>query len=816
MLARELKVAVRSLARASGLSATVIVTLALGIGVNVAILSLVRAVLLRPLVNRGEERIVYVRQSAPGIGAENVTFSVPEIQDIRSRVHSLSDVAEFSTLTFTMVGLGEPRQVRAGVVSGNYFEVMGLHAAVGRLLNAADDGPAAAGAVVLTHRFWSSSLNADPTVIGRTIRLETRSAQIVGVLEPSIPYPAATELIGNIVTSPHHLSATMVTGREHRMTEVFARMAPAASFEGTRQELLSAYSSIKEDHREAYPAQAGFAVRVVPLREQLTSNARTVLIVLFAAALLIFVIACSNVANLILARTIRRDSELAVRAALGAHTSALRRTLLAESLLLCGAGAAMGVLLAWPLVQVLARYGSRFSLRALEATVDVNLLIVGVVLALIAAVLLAYVPRLPSSERPGGLRMTAGGLRITGGARRQLNMFAVTQIGASFVLLTGAVMLLQTFLRLQAASPGFDTSRVLAVNVPVTSFGRTPADIRGFYRRLREQVGALPGVEQVAVGSSVPWRDGGQFERGNFAFEVEGGPRGDAGTAPRARSRSISPGYFASLGVPLREGRDFNADDRDDSDKVVIVTESIATRFFPGREALNRTLYWSDPVMKFIGVSTEPRRIVGVVSDIDDEHIVPGAAMTVYQPFEQQIAGGRLFVHTQGDPYALVPQVTRIVRELAADQPVENAATLEDIRAEVLAPDRLNTTVFGLFALVALAIAVVGVGGVLAFSVNGRTREFGIRMALGSLPSGILAAVVRSGVMIAAAGIAVGVVAGFVLSRLAASFVAQVQMPGMIVVAAAGAVLLAAAVGASLMPASRAARTNVIEALRAE
>jgi ABC-type antimicrobial peptide transport system permease subunit len=266
----------------------------------------------------------------------------------------------------------------------------------------------------------------------------------------------------------------------------------------------------------------------------------------------------------------------------------------------------------------------------------------------------------------------------------------------------------------------------------------------------------------------------------------------------------------------LREGRDFNADDRDDSDKVVIVTESIATRFFPGREALNRTLYWSDPVMKFIGVSTEPRRIVGVVSDIDDEHIVPGAAMTVYQPFEQQIAGGRLFVHTQGDPYALVPQVTRIVRELAADQPVENAATLEDIRAEVLAPDRLNTTVFGLFALVALAIAVVGVGGVLAFSVNGRTREFGIRMALGSLPSGILAAVVRSGVMIAAAGIAVGVVAGFVLSRLAASFVAQVQMPGMIVVAAAGAVLLAAAVGASLMPASRAARTNVIEALRAE
>jgi len=752
----------------------------------------------------------------PGVGSENMTFSVPEIQDIRARVHSLSDVAEFSTVTFTMVGLGEPRQVRAGVVSGNYFDVMGLRPAIGRLLNAADDGPAAAGAVVLTHRFWTSSMNADPSVIGRTIRLESRSAQVVGVLEPSIPYPAATELIANIVTSPHHLSATMVTGREHRMTEVFGRLAPSANLGGTRQEVLSAYASIKADHGEAYPTRAQFGVRVVSLREQLTANARTALTVLLAAALLIFVIACSNVTNLILARTIRRQSELAVRAALGAHTGALRRTLLAESLLLCGAGAVVGTLLAWPLVRVLGSYGARFSLRALEATVDVNLLVVGVVLALIAAVLLAYIPKLPSSEQAGGLRLAAANLRITGGTRRQLNMFAVTQIGASFVLLTGAVMLLQTFLALQAASPGFDTSRVLAVNVPVTSFGRTPADIRAFYRRLREQAGALPGVEQVAVGSSVPWRDGGPLERGNLAFEVEGGTRGDAANDPRARSRSISPGYFAALGLSLRSGRDFTSDDGADSEKVVIISESIATRLFPGREALNRTLFWSDPIIKFIGVSAEPRRIVGIVPDVDDEHVMPRSVMTVYQPFEQQIAGGRLFVHAQGDPYALVPELTRIVRELAADQPVELAATLDDIRAEVLAPDRLNMTVLGLFALVALAIAVVGVGGVLAFSVNGRTREFGIRMALGSMPGDILAAVLKSGALIAAGGIGVGAVGGFILSRVATSYVAQVQMPGVIVVAAAGAVLLVAAVGASLMPAARAARTNVLEALRAE
>jgi putative ABC transport system permease protein len=278
----------------------------------------------------------------------------------------------------------------------------------------------------------------------------------------------------------------------------------------------------------------------------------------------------------------------------------------------------------------------------------------------------------------------------------------------------------------------------------------------------------------------------------------------------------VSAGYFAALGVRLAAGRDFTLDDRSDAEKVVIISDSIARQLFPGRDALNRKMFWTDPILKFVGVSSEPRRIVGVVPDIDDEHIVPSPTMTVYQPFEQQIGGGRLFVHAQGDPYALVPTVTRIVRELSSDQPVERAATLSDVRTEVLAPDRLNTTIVGLFAIVALAIAIVGVGGVLAFSVNGRTREFGIKMALGSMPEQILAGVLRSGATIAAAGIATGIVGGLALAIVVARYVVQVQMPGALVVVAAGATLFAAAVGASLAPAARAARTNVIEALRAE
>ena len=258
-LLQDLKFALRSLARSKGLSATVVLTLALGIGANAAIFSLVRAVLLRPLVNEDESRLLYIRQSAHGIGDENATFSVPEIRDLRERTKTLAAIGEFSTVGFTMVGLGEPRQVRAGVVDGTYFQVMGLEPVLGRLLAPGDDGPSAAGAAVLTYRFWTTALNRDPSVIGKSIRLGTRQAAIVGVLEPSVPYPAETEIIANVVTSPHHLSATMVTGREHRMTEIFGRLAPGAGLEAARAELRAIHGAMVAEQPAAYPADQSSA-----------------------------------------------------------------------------------------------------------------------------------------------------------------------------------------------------------------------------------------------------------------------------------------------------------------------------------------------------------------------------------------------------------------------------------------------------------------------------------------------------------------------------------------------------------------------------
>ena len=821
---RDLRVAFHSLMRSKGLATIVILTLALGIGANAAIFTLVRGVLLKPLVNRDEHRLVYIRQSAPSGGQDNTTFSVPEIKDIEGSVRSLSEFGDFSQMDFTMVGLGEPRVVHGGVVSGNYFDVMGLRPVLGRLVGPQDAGAGAPGVIVLTYRFWSTAYRKDPDVIGKTVRLSSlgdRSATVIGVLEPSVPYPAETEIIGNLVISPHHLSATMVTGRIHRMTELFGKLAPGATLDQARTELRTVYATMTKDHADAYPDSGGYRIDARMLRDEITSDARTVLLVLLAASGLVFIIACSNVANLILARTVRREGELAVRAALGASTWALRRMLLAESLLLCGAGAIIGVLIAQPLVTILARYASRFSVRALDLTVDFSMLWVGVALAIIAAVILAFVPRLPSPNASNGMNLASGSVRVTSSTGRRQRAFAITQIAASFVLLAGACMLITTLIALQRIQTGVDTRHVLAIDVPAPSNGATPQQVVDFYKESIRQIDALPGVSQTAVGMIAPWRDADNFGPG-LQFSGDGHVHGK--DDPRALWRTISPGFFSALGVPIIAGRDFNALDDQTHEPVVIVSATLAQQMFPGQDPINRHVYWTDPVLEYVpGTAdekarvTSPHRIIGVAADVDDDHIVPVPTSTVYDSYaDGGMFGGHLFIHTTGNPYALVTPVTKIIRQLAADEPVENAATLEDIRAKVLAPDRLNSLVFGVFAGVALLIAIVGVAGVLAFSVSARTREFGIRLALGAQPENLLRRVVTEGAVMAALGVVAGAAFGFVVARVAGSYFGDLKMPGALPVIVSAFVLLGAAVVASMIPAARAARVDVIQALHSE
>ena len=816
----DLKFAFRQLRKSPGFTFVVIITLALGIGANAAIFTLVRGVLIKPLVNRDEDRLIYIRQSAPGTRTENSTWSIPEIQDIKAGVKSLSEFGDFSTIAFTVLGLGEPREVNGGVVNGSYFDVMGLRPVLGRLIGPQDDGPKAPSVVVLTYRFWSNALGKDPSVIGKTVQLGgvegDRTGTIIGVLEPSIPYPQETEIIANVASSPHHLGATMVTERTHRMTELFARLAPGATLDQARAELRSVYTTIKKDHPEAYSKRAEFQISARLLRDQITSGARAVLIILLAASALLFVVACSNVANLILARTVRREGELAIRTAVGASRGALRRMLLAESLLLCGGGAALALWCAQPLVEVLAHYVSRFSVRALDLTVDSSLLWVGVVLAAAAAVILAFVPRLPDTTS-GTLHFSSGSGQITGSKSRQ-RIFVVTQIGASFILLAGASMLVTTLFALQKTETGMDSRHVLAINTPAVFNGKTKQQVLDYYKEVIRRIDALPGVSKTAFGMVAPWRDAGSGP--TLQFCADGHDHAAGQEDPRAQFRVISPGFFAALGVPTIAGRDFDERDNKNEEPVAIISQTLAQRMFPNQDPINRHVFWTDPVLKNkrnTFTSPELQRIIGVVADIDDVHVVPEPTVTIYHTFEQgPLFRGRLFIHTSANPYSLVTPVTRIIRDLSADQPIEHAATLEDSRAEVLTPQRLNSVVFGVFAAVALAIAVVGVAGVLAFSVSARTREFGIRLALGSEPQRLFKDVIAEGAAMAAAGIVAGALFGFVLARVARSYLADITMPGAIAITASALVLLTVAVIASMLPAARAARVDVIQALRTE
>src|SRR2546422_624082 len=534
---RDLRVAFCSLLPRHGLQIPVILTLALGIGANAAIFTLVRGVLLKPLVNRDEDRLVYIRQSAPGIGDDNSTFSVPEIQDLRASVKTLSAFGDFSTIGFTMIGLGEPSEVRAGVVGGTYFEVMGLHPVLGRLIGPQDDGPKAAGVVVLTYRFWTTTLKKDPSVLGKTVRLDSgmlgdRSATIIGVLEPSVPYPQDTEIIANVVTSPHHLSATMVTDRLHRMTELFGRLAPGVTLEQSRVELRTVYGAMTKEHPGDYSPKANYQIGAKLLRDQVTSGARTVLLVLLAASALVFII----------------------------------------------------------------------------------------------AVILAFVPRLPSAGTSNGLNLSSGSLRITGSTSRRQRIFAVVQIAASFVLLTGASTVITTLIALQMAQTGLDTRHVLTVNVPVMSYGKSPQQVVDFYKECIRRIDALPGVSKTAFGMAVPWRDGGF----GLQFSADGHVHAAGEEDPRAQWRVISPGFFASLGVPIIAGRDFDGlDGQKGKEPVVIVSETLARRMFPNQDAVNRHVHWTDPVLRFAaGINAAPHRIIGVTADIDDEHLIPGPVVT--------------------------------------------------------------------------------------------------------------------------------------------------------------------------------------------
>lgn len=814
---RDVYYAIRSLRKSPGYTTVFVLTLGLGIGANSAIFSAVNGVLVQPLPHENGQELVYLRHSAERPGMENVLFSVPEIEDYRQGATSLRSVAEFSALTFTMLGLDEPRRVRAGIVTGNYFDVIGLRAVLGRTIRESDDGEAADPVTVLTHEFWQQVFGGDPGVLGKTMRMNGRTVTVVGVLEPAPPYPERTDLFVNMVTSPHHLSASMNHERDHRMTEVFARLAPGATLENVRAEVRDITARIHRAYPDEYDPGSGFQVSATLLKDQLTRRARSTLLILLGTAVFVLVIACANLANLTLSRFLSRDHEFAVRASLGGSRTALRRQLLAESLLLSVAGALLGLGVAYASLDLIVSYAARFTSRATEIGLDGLVYGFALVVAAGASLFFAWIPDLPGGSGIGA-RLVSSGSRSTGGSRdkRLQRGLVVVQVAVSFVLLIGAGLLMRTLLNLQRVDPGFDTEQVLTMDIPWDFGVRTEEEERVFYTSVLEEVRNVPGVSAAALSNSLPLSGGFASFTNQMQIAVDGFEPPPGSPKLRASFRVVTPEYFRAMGIPVLQGRAFLDTDEADAQPVVVINRSMAEDYFGDQEAIGKRIAWTDPNMRWLGVDRSWRTVVGVVGDTRDEGFDQGVVHAVYNPYAQVTWAPSLVVRTAGDPAAVIQPITRIVRARDPDQPIANVATLAQKGAEAVAPRRLNAVLLGAFALLALVIAAVGIGGVLAFSVGRRTREFGIRGALGASRRQVRSGVLSEGAVLTGLGVAVGVFGALALTRFISGLLFGVPPTDPVTYLAVGTILATVAMAASWLPAWRASRVDPLEALRAE
>ncbi|MGH7483374.1 MAG: ABC transporter permease, partial [Longimicrobiales bacterium] len=800
---QDIRFILRSLLRARGFTIAVVLTLGLGIGANTAIFSVVRGVLLRPLPHRDGDRLMYLRHSVDGVGGENILFSVPEIEDYRNSSGTLGGIAEYSPMTFTMVTESDATRIDVGLVTGNYLSVMGLAPVIGRVFDEGDDGTGAAPVMILTHEFWQDRFGADPAIVGQSLRIGGHAVTVIGVLEPAPYFPGRIDALMNMVNSEHHLSAMMVTGRTHRMTEMIARLAPAVSVEQALTEVAEITRRVHADHPEAYAG--GYRVTMTPFQEVLGQDARLTLLLLMGAALFVLVIACANVGNLTLMRGVRREHELLVRAALGAGAGRLRRLLLTENLLLALAGALLGLVLAYGGLGMLVAFASRFSTRAGEIHVDAVVLGFTAALAGVVALLLSFAPGV-ARETGLGSALTAATSRTTGGLgrRRLQRALVVTQVAVSVVLLTGAGLLTRTMQRLALVDTGLNAGNVLTMEVPRDfEDGATDAHTISEYQRMQSRLAALPGVSQVGFGSTIPLRSAG------FMLEIiaEGHPIAPGQPMPRAEYRTAGPDYFTAAGIPLLAGRTFDATDRAGTARVAVLNQALAEQLFGDENPIGRRVAWTGEVLEFIPVSGDWRTVVGVVGNTRDGGLDAPPLPVMFMPFAQEaFPSGGFVIRSRGDVASLGLAATRVIRDIAPEQPVENVLTVSEIRDESVGPRRLNAMLVGSFAGLALIVAAIGIAAVLAFSVSARTQEIGIRMSLGADAGAVHRMVLGEGGVLVVLGLAVGVVGAIALARLIEGLLFGVAPYDPITIAAVAALMAAVGVAACWVPAARAAR----------
>ncbi len=810
----DLRYALRSLSRARGFTVAVVLTLGLGIGANTAIFSVVRGVLLKPLPHKEGDRLVYLRQSINGPGGENVLFSVPEILDFRNSTKSLAGIAEYSQMTYTLQGENDAVRINVGLVTGNYFDVMGLRPVIGRVTNTADDGTGVPPVMVLTHEYWTKRFGGDPGIIGKTVKVDGRAVTVVGVVQAAPTFPTRMDALMNMVISEHHTSALMVQGRTHRMTEMIARLAPGATVQQARNEIAAIRSRVQAEHAEAYDKNSGYRVALIPFQEVLGERARLTLFLLMGAAAFVMIISAANVANLTLMRGVRREHELVVRAALGAGVGRLRRLLLVENLLLASMGAALGMVFAIGGVRLLISLAERYSPRAGEIRLDGMVLGFTLLLTLGVALLLAFVASIPK-EGTLGRWISAGVNRMSASVKRQRLQrgLVVAQIAVSVMLLAGAGLLTRTMLQLAEVKTGLNAEEVLTMEVPLLVPGRSDAAAKDLYDRMKLEIGAIPGVSEVGVGSTTPLRST-EFQ---LEIKADGHTPAVGEAMPRAEFRTANPEYFRAAGIPLLKGREFYTTDKSGSQMVVIINKTLADKFFPNRDPVGQRVAWTGDVLRFIGISGDWRTIVGVVGDTKDGGMDAEPRGVVFLPFAQEQAwSGSFVIRAASNAAALVPATTRLIRSITPTDPIENVLTVSQIKDQSIAPRRLNAVLVSSFGVLAVIIAAVGIAGVLAFSVSSRTNEIGIRMSLGANSARVQRMILMEGGVLLVIGLVLGVGGALLATRLISGLLFGVTPHDPLTLTGVALVMVAVGVGACWIPALRAARIDPAITMRGQ
>src|SRR5579864_3564973 len=811
-LRQDLRYGLRVLRKNPGYTLVAMLALGLGIGVNTALFSVVYGVLLKPLPYANGGQLVVLRQAFTKADRNNVGFSVKEINDYRAQSRSLSQMEEYHQMGFILLDGKEPQEVRTGVVSAHFFELLGIKPYLGRFFTPNDDQPGADAVLILSYPFWKKHYGNDPDIIGRHFRMNDKIHTVVGVLPPVPQYPRENDVYMPTVACPFRSSQMMIEDRDDHMMRLFGRLLPGQSMESGRKDMELIAARLQQSYPGNYPAERGFTASMDGLQTQLTKDIRPMLLVLLGTAGLVLLIACANVANLALARMMRREQELAVRAAMGASRTRLVRQLLTESTLLSLVGGALGLWLASGCLELLVTFAGRFTTRAAEVSISLPVLLFTLVISVATGLIFGAFPAF--SQRlnlVNSLKEGSNASTERTSSHRLRNVLAVGQVAISFMLLIGAGLMIRSFIKLQSVDAGYNGENVLSATISL-NFSKyahgmdadQPA-IRNFFDRVTTRLKGTPGVEAVAMVSGPPLAPARPNEQ---PFFIEGRPTGKNESRPVADTELATPDSFHLMGIPLISGRFFTTGDAADKPIVIIISQSFAHHYFPNEDPLGK---------RVSGDGKDWATIVGVVGDVRQFGLDKEPVDTAYIPFAQSPStAGTVIIRTAGDPMSYAKQVREAVYAADPEQPISEIKTLDQLRGETLAATRLTSILLGLFAMLALAIAATGLSGVTSLLVSQRTREIGIRLALGAQRSQVLRMVVMQGMRVILLGLAAGVVGALLATRAMQSLLFKTTVTDPLTFVGVALVLLVVALIASYIPARRVTRVDPMIALRAE